>query len=87
MVNNSKAKKEGFYGRSKKAFINFFSFHKVYYIMVSYNKGLGFLKVYPFSLFFHLQQTKTYTLAKTYPEKPNHFRDILHQLELRRKNR
>jgi len=56
-------------------------------IMVSYNKGLGFLKVYPFSLFFHFQQTKTYTLAKTYPEKPNHFRDILHQLELRRKNR
>ena len=56
MVNNSKAKKEGFYGRSKKAFINFFSFH-----MVSYNKGLGFLKVYLFSLF------STYSKRKLIP--------------------
>ena len=61
MVNNSKAKKEGFYGRSKKAFINFFSFHKVDYIMVSYNKELGFLKVYPFALF------STYSKRKLIP--------------------
>ena len=59
MVNNSKAKKEGFYGRSKKAFINFFFFSQS--IMVSYNKGLGFLKVYPFSLF------STYSKRKLIP--------------------
>ena len=46
MVNNSTTKEEAFYGSSKKPFINFSFFAKS--TLVSYKKGLGFLKVYPF---------------------------------------
>ena len=60
MVNNSKAKKEGFY-EAKRLSLTFFSFHKVDYIMVSYNKELGLLKVYPFALF------STYSKRKLIP--------------------